>query len=81
MTRYLEDHDTSGLDIRIMPVAEAARFWQENFYQPFEEQGAAAGVLLTARHRTAGPRAWPLADPGPAAPAARPGRDHASPRG
>jgi isocitrate dehydrogenase len=26
VTRYLRDHDTSGLDIRIMPVAEAARF-------------------------------------------------------
>ncbi len=26
VTRYLKDHDTSGLDIRIMPVAEAARF-------------------------------------------------------
>ena len=26
VTRYLQDHDTSGLDIRIMPVAEAARF-------------------------------------------------------
>ena len=26
MTRYLKDHDTSGLDIRIMSVAEAARF-------------------------------------------------------
>jgi hypothetical protein len=38
---------------KIPEVAEAARFWQENFYQPFEEQGAAAGVLLTARHRTA----------------------------
>src|SRR3989454_525698 len=26
VTRYLRDHDTSGLDIRIMSVAEAARF-------------------------------------------------------
>jgi isocitrate dehydrogenase len=26
VTRYLNDHDTSGLDIRIMSVAEAARF-------------------------------------------------------
>ena len=26
VTRYLKDHDTSGLDIRIMSVAEAARF-------------------------------------------------------
>jgi isocitrate dehydrogenase len=26
VTRYLEDHDTSGLDIRIMSVAEATRF-------------------------------------------------------
>jgi len=26
VTRYLKDHDTSGLDIRIMPVGEAARF-------------------------------------------------------
>src|SRR3989441_106502 len=26
VTRYLQDHDTSGLDIRIMSVAEAARF-------------------------------------------------------
>jgi isocitrate dehydrogenase len=26
VTRYLRDHDTTGLDIRIMPVAEAARF-------------------------------------------------------
>src|SRR4029434_621070 len=26
VTRYLRDHDTKGLDIRIMPVAEAARF-------------------------------------------------------
>jgi isocitrate dehydrogenase len=26
VTRYLKDHDTGGLDIRIMPVAEAARF-------------------------------------------------------
>src|SRR5262249_40571820 len=25
VTRFLKDHDTSGLDIRIMPVAEAAR--------------------------------------------------------
>jgi isocitrate dehydrogenase len=26
VNRYLRDHETSGLDIRIMPVAEAARF-------------------------------------------------------
>src|SRR5438128_3632631 len=26
VTRYLQDHDTSGLDIRIMSIAEAARF-------------------------------------------------------
>jgi isocitrate dehydrogenase len=26
VTRYLNDHDTRGLDIRIMPVGEAARF-------------------------------------------------------
>jgi isocitrate dehydrogenase len=26
VTRYLRDHDTRGLDIRIMPVAEAAQF-------------------------------------------------------
>ncbi len=26
VNRYLQDHDTTGLDIRIMPVAEAARF-------------------------------------------------------
>ncbi len=26
VNRYLKDHDTSGLDIHIMPVAEAARF-------------------------------------------------------
>jgi isocitrate dehydrogenase len=26
VTRYLREHDTSGLDIRIMPVGEAARF-------------------------------------------------------
>src|SRR5256712_1642303 len=26
VTRYLQDHDTSGLDIRIMSVADAARF-------------------------------------------------------
>src|SRR5207247_2585337 len=26
VTRYLQDHDTSGLDIRIMSVGEAARF-------------------------------------------------------
>src|SRR5215470_15264964 len=25
VTRYLKDHDTGGLDIRIMPVGEAAR--------------------------------------------------------
>lgn len=35
----------------IPEVLEAARFWRENFYEPFEREAAAAGVLLSARYR------------------------------
>ncbi|MBW8268283.1 hypothetical protein [Caldovatus aquaticus] len=38
---------------RIPQVVEAARFWREHFYEPFEREGAEAGVLLSPRHREA----------------------------
>lgn len=38
---------------RIPEVAEAAAFWRREFYEPFEREGAEAGVLLSPRHRDA----------------------------
>jgi isocitrate dehydrogenase len=45
VTRYLKDHDTSGLDIRIMSVAEAARFSLERMRQGQDTISVTGNVL------------------------------------
>ena len=45
VTRYLRDHDTSGLDIRIMSVAEAARFSLERMREGKDTISVTGNVL------------------------------------
>jgi isocitrate dehydrogenase len=45
VTRYLAEHDTSGLDIRIMPVAEAARFSLERMREGKDTISVTGNVL------------------------------------
>jgi isocitrate dehydrogenase len=45
VTRYLKDHDTSGLDIRIMSVAEAARFSLERMREGKDTISVTGNVL------------------------------------
>src|SRR5580765_376901 len=45
VTRYLREHDTSGLDIRIMSVAEAARFSLERMRQGKDTISVTGNVL------------------------------------
>ena len=45
VTRYLKDHDTKGLDIRIMSVAEAARFSLERMRQGQDTISVTGNVL------------------------------------
>jgi isocitrate dehydrogenase len=45
VTRYLKDHDTSGLDIRIMSVAEAARFSLERLRAGLDTISVTGNVL------------------------------------
>jgi len=45
VNRYLRDHDTSGLDIRIMPVAEAARFSLERMREGKDTISVTGNVL------------------------------------
>jgi isocitrate dehydrogenase len=45
VTRYLQDHDTSGLDIRIMSVAEAARFSLERMREGKDTISVTGNVL------------------------------------
>ncbi|MBM4438877.1 MAG: NADP-dependent isocitrate dehydrogenase [Candidatus Rokubacteria bacterium] len=45
VTRYLKDHDTSGLDIRIMAVAEAARFSLERMREGKDTISVTGNVL------------------------------------
>jgi isocitrate dehydrogenase len=45
VTKYLEDHDTNGLDIRIMPVAEAARFSLERMREGKDTISVTGNVL------------------------------------
>jgi len=45
VTRYLQDHDTSGLDIRIMSVAEAARFSLERMREGQDTISVTGNVL------------------------------------
>jgi isocitrate dehydrogenase len=45
VTRYLKDHDTNGLDIRIMPVGEAARFSLERMREGKDTISVTGNVL------------------------------------
>ncbi len=45
VTRYLKDHDTSGLDIRIMSVGEAARFSLERMREGKDTISVTGNVL------------------------------------
>ncbi len=45
VTRYLKDHDTKGLDIRIMSVAEAARFSLERIREGKDTISVTGNVL------------------------------------
>ena len=45
VTRYLQDHDTNGLDIRIMSVAEAARFSLERMREGKDTISVTGNVL------------------------------------
>jgi isocitrate dehydrogenase len=45
VTKYLRDHDTSGLDIRIMSVAEAARFSLERMREGKDTISVTGNVL------------------------------------
>ena len=45
VTRYLKDHDTNGLDIRIMSVAEAARFSLERMREGKDTISVTGNVL------------------------------------
>jgi isocitrate dehydrogenase len=45
VTRYLRDHDTNGLDIRIMSVAEAARFSLERMREGKDTISVTGNVL------------------------------------
>jgi isocitrate dehydrogenase len=45
VTRYLHDHDTNGLDIRIMSVAEAARFSLERMREGKDTISVTGNVL------------------------------------
>ena len=45
VTRYLKDHDTNGLDIRIMSVAEAARFSLERMREGQDTISVTGNVL------------------------------------
>jgi isocitrate dehydrogenase len=45
VTRYLQDHDTKGLDIRIMSVAEAARFSLERMREGQDTISVTGNVL------------------------------------
>src|SRR5467141_1616959 len=45
VTRYLKDHDTSGLDIRIMSVADAARFSLERMRAGHDTISVTGNVL------------------------------------
>jgi isocitrate dehydrogenase len=45
VTRYLKDHDTNGLDIRIMSVAEAARFTLERMREGKDTISVTGNVL------------------------------------
>jgi isocitrate dehydrogenase len=45
VTRYLEDHDTKGLDIRIMSVAEATRFSLERMREGKDTISVTGNVL------------------------------------
>jgi isocitrate dehydrogenase len=45
VSRYLKDHDTSGLDIRIMSVAEAARFSLERMREGKDTISVTGNVL------------------------------------
>ena len=45
VTRYLKEHDTSGLDIRIMSVAEAARFSLERMREGKDTISVTGNVL------------------------------------
>ena len=45
VNQYLRDHDTSGLDIRIMPVAEAARFSLERMREGQDTISVTGNVL------------------------------------
>ncbi len=45
VTRYLKDHDTKGLDIRIMPVAEAARLSLERMREGKDTISVTGNVL------------------------------------
>jgi isocitrate dehydrogenase len=45
VTRYLKDHDTKGLDIRIMPVGEAARFSLERMREGKDTISVTGNVL------------------------------------
>ena len=45
VTRYLKDHDTKGLDIRIMSVAEAARFSLERMREGKDTISVTGNVL------------------------------------
>src|SRR5436309_11501348 len=45
VTRYLKDHDTRGLDIRIMSVAEAARFSLERMREGQDTISVTGNVL------------------------------------
>jgi isocitrate dehydrogenase len=45
VTRYLKDHDTTGLDIRIMSVAEAARFSLERMREGKDTISVTGNVL------------------------------------
>src|SRR5262245_46442539 len=45
VTRYLRDHDTTGLDIRIMAVAEAARFSLERMREGKDTISVTGNVL------------------------------------
>jgi isocitrate dehydrogenase len=45
VTRYLDDHDTAGLDIRILSVAEAARFSLERMRAGYDTISVTGNVL------------------------------------